>query len=78
MLLMLSLMLAEIGVQHGIQHIGLSAHIKTYNVTVWVCPIRSYSYTVAIVPLPYKNVLKHRTQQTDGGISILIFNTFCF
>jgi hypothetical protein len=40
-------------------------------------PIRSYRYTVAMFPLPYKNVLKYRTRQNVGGISILVFNTKC-
>jgi hypothetical protein len=33
-------------------------------------PIRSYRYTAAMFPLPYKNVLKYRTRQNVGGISI--------
>jgi DNA polymerase III epsilon subunit-like protein len=35
-------------------------------------PIRSYRYTVAMFPLPYKNVLKYPTRQNVGGISILV------
>jgi hypothetical protein len=38
-------------------------------------PIRSYGYTVAMFPLPYKNVLRYRMRQNVGGISILVFNT---
>jgi hypothetical protein len=37
--------------------------------------IRSYRYTVATFPLPYK--MKYRTRQTVCGISILVFNTKC-
>jgi hypothetical protein len=40
-------------------------------------PIRSYRYTVAMFPLPYKNVLKHRTRENVGGISIVVFNMKC-
>jgi hypothetical protein len=40
-------------------------------------PIRSYRYTVAMFPLPYKTVLKYRTGQNVGGISILASNTKC-
>jgi hypothetical protein len=39
--------------------------------------IRSYRYTVAMFPLPYKNVLKYRTRKNVGGISISVFNTKC-
>jgi hypothetical protein len=35
----------------------------------------SYRYTVAMFPLPYKNVPKYRTRQNVGGISILALNT---
>jgi hypothetical protein len=38
-------------------------------------PIRRYRYTDAVFPFPYKNVLKYRTRQNLGGISILVFNT---
>jgi hypothetical protein len=40
-------------------------------------PIRSYRYTVAMFPLPYKNVLTYRTRQNVGGIPILASNTKC-
>jgi hypothetical protein len=40
-------------------------------------PIRSYRYTVAMFPLPYKYVLRYRTRQNVGGISILASNTKC-
>jgi hypothetical protein len=46
---------------------------------IWGClyPSQSYRYTVAMFPLPYKNVLKYRTRQNVGGISILASNTKC-
>jgi hypothetical protein len=40
-------------------------------------PIRSYRYTVAVFPLPCKNVLKYHTRQNVGGISILVFYAKC-
>jgi hypothetical protein len=40
-------------------------------------PIRSYRYTVAMFPLPYKNVPRYNTQQNVGGIFILASNTKC-
>jgi hypothetical protein len=43
-----------------------------YNSPIW-----SYRYTVAMFPLPYKNVLRYRAQQNAGGISILASNTKC-
>jgi hypothetical protein len=30
-----------------------------------------------MLPLPYKDVLKYRTQQNVGGIFILVFNAKC-
>jgi hypothetical protein len=41
------------------------------------CRIQSYRYTVAMFPLPYKNVLRYRMRQNVGGASILVFNTKC-
>jgi hypothetical protein len=51
----------------GVDTMGLRNH----------SPIRSYPFTVAMFPLPYKNVLKYRTREKVGGISILVFNTKC-
>jgi hypothetical protein len=39
-------------------------------------PIQSYRYTVAMFPLPYKNVLRYRTRPNVGGISILASNAY--
>jgi hypothetical protein len=57
------------------------AVVLTNQMTTKVCaahiPILSYRYTVAMFPLPYKNVLKYRTRPNVGGISILVFNQEC-
>jgi hypothetical protein len=50
-------------------------NIPPDNTRLCNSPIRSFRYTVALFPLPYKDVLRYRTRQNVGGISNLASNT---
>jgi hypothetical protein len=51
--------------------------VHPYANYFWYSPIRSCRYTVAMLPFTIQNVLKYRTRQNVGGISMLVFNTKC-
>jgi hypothetical protein len=50
---------------------------NTQAPNAWDAARSSHRYTVAIFPLPDKNVLMYRMREYVGSISILAFNTKC-